>query len=366
MSELRESLDQALRTVVAGEPPVEETISRGKGIRMRRRVAAIASVAAVAVLAAVGYPAVTHLGAAPTPPTTTHRHISVTVVPPGRGAPAGLIASGTIDGKGWRATTSNPATSGGSGNQCLTASGPAFGEGAQLAQDCGPFSTPDGSDPVEFDGLGEGQTEASIGPVGANVSYVLVRLSDGTALKLIPVRVYGIRYVAFATPSSLAVDSATAYLSDGRTLTAIPFNAPDGLPTFGLWQPPGQRLPARASELLASGSADGTTWSVRAYVGPWGTCFVSSPQTACIGNSKPMGTEMIMYPGGSPGTFAGSAAPAVRYITVTLTHGGTLRVTPVAVGGQQYFAFYLAKGQTGQRWTAYDAAGTRLSSGTLG
>jgi hypothetical protein len=363
VSELRESLDEALRTVTAGDPPVEETIRRGKSIRMRRRVAAIASVAAVAVLAGVGYPAVTHLGAAPAPAPATHRHISVTVLPPGRGSLPGEIAHGVINGRAWELTTSNPRQDGSAG-QCLMVAGAAFGPGTQS---CGPVPAADSADPVNFEGFEVGQSEANAGPVAANVSYALVRLSDGTTLKLTPVRVYGTRYVAFAVPTSLSVESATAYLTNGRYLTSIPFNPPGEMPDFVTWLAPGQPVAARVSKLIGSGSSDGTTWSVRAYAGPWGICFVGTDDSFCTSGGAAGVTRTVSSPGDSPGVVVGTAAPGVRYIMVTMTDGSTLRVTPVAVGGQQYFGFYLSKGQqTVRKWTAYDAAGKELSAGTLG
>lgn len=56
VSSLSENLDQALRTIDPGPEPVDDVISRGKRLRLRRRVAAAAG--AVAVVAAVaGYPA---------------------------------------------------------------------------------------------------------------------------------------------------------------------------------------------------------------------------------------------------------------------------------------------------------------------
>ena len=364
MNELRESLHEALRTVVPGDPPVEDAIRRGKAIRTRRRVTAIASVAAVAVLAGIGYPALTHLGAAQAPPATTNRHASVTDVPPGRGAPAGLIASGTIYGKPWRVTTNNPGKSGASG-QCLDATGAALGP--QPLSSCGPMSPPGSAVPVQFEGTSaDGYAQVDVGLVRADVSHVLVRLSDGTVLPVTPVQVYGARYVAFASPARLRIDSATAYLSDGQYVTSIPFNWPGGLASFGPWRSPGQPVPAQASKVIGSGSAGRTTWSVRAYVGPWGVCVVSTGQSLCTSGSTPGVTGVFSTPGGSPGVVSGTAASEVRYIEVTMTDGSTLRVTPVLVGGQLYFAFYLDKGQQQVRgWAAYDAAGKQLSSGTL-
>jgi hypothetical protein len=370
VSELRERLDEALRAVNPGDPPVQEAIRRGKAIRTRRRAGVVAAVAAVAVLAGAGYPALTHRQAAPGPVTPAHKHVSVTVVPPGPRAHAGTIATGTIDGQSWQVYRDKPKANGAPGQQCVAASGPAFGALTQPLQDCG-AAQPVRSDPVDWQGLAcDGYGQASFGAVRADVSYVLVKLSDGTELKLIPVKVYGLRYVAFASPASLSVASATAYLTDGQYLRAIPFNAQDGLPIFGAWQSPGGPIPARVTAKIAAGSDVGQTWAVRASTGPWGTCFVQSGPNAgllgCVEQTGPMGTRMLVFCGDSPGMVAGSAAAGVRYLTITMTDGAALRVTPVAVGSQRYFAFYLDKGeQQVRRWTAYDAAGKRLSSGKL-
>jgi hypothetical protein len=322
------------------------------------------------VIGGIGYPALAHRQAAPEPVTPTHKHFGVTVVPPGPRAQAGTIATGTINGQSWRVYTNDPKTYAAQGGQCLVASGPAFGPANQPLSSCGPPSSANNTNPVDFQGLAAGgYAQASFGPVRADVSYVVVRLSSGTSLRLIPVKVYGTRYVAFASPASLTVTGATAYLSDGQYLTAIPFNPPGGWsPIFGLWLSPGQPVPAQVTKLIASGSADGTAWTVQAYVGPWGTCFVSTGvdagQMGCVVTS--MGTQMVAMPGDSPGVVAGSAAAGVRYLTITMTDGSTLRVTPVLVGSQRYFAFYLSKGQQQVRgWAAYNAAGKQVDSGKL-
>jgi F420-0:gamma-glutamyl ligase len=60
----------------------------------------------------------------------------------------------------------------------------------------------------------------------------------------------------------------------------------------------------------------------------------------------------------------GSAAPAVSSVVITPTHGRAFRVGVVTVGDERLFAFALGKGQKLKRWTAYDAAGRVLSSGS--
>jgi hypothetical protein len=367
VSELRESLDEAMRAVIPGEPPVDAAMRRGKAIRRRRRVTAAASAVAVAVIAAVGYPAVTHWRALQAPPPVTHgRHVVVTDVPPARGAAAGLIASGVIGKESWQVLVGRPGTIGAAQDQqCLYTRGSAFAEGgtgnASTAQDCGPVLTP-GTDPVTFTGGSAGPNQAQVGAVAADVRYVVVRLDDGQQLKLIPVRVYGIRLVAFAAPLA-TVASATAYLDNGQYLTAISPSLPDGLSTFVKWLRPGQPVPPRATAVIASGTTDGHAWSVTAYVGPWGTCFGLGGESWCTATVPMTTAGGVGDAGNSPRFVYGSPAPSVSYLIVRLAGGGSFRVGVVPVGGEKLFAFALGKGQTLGRWTAYDATGNQVSSG---
>jgi hypothetical protein len=373
MSELRESLDEAMRAVIPGEPPVDAAMRRGKAIRRRRWVAAVASAVAVAVVAAAGYPAVTHWRATQAPPPVTHgHHAGISDVPPGRDAAPGLVASGVIGKQSWQVLVSKPGKLGTAQNQqCVYTQGSAFATGitanpstASMAQECGPVLAP-GTDPVTFTGVSAGPYQAQVGAVAADVRYVVVRLGDGQRLKLVPVRVYGTRLVAFAAPLASGVASATAYLANGQYLTAIPANLPAGLPVFGKWLRPGQPVPPRATAVIASGTVDGQPWSVTAYVGPWGTCFGAAGESACMAVVPTTATGHLGYAGGSPRWVYGSAAASVSHLIVLLTDGRSFRVGVVPVDGEKLFAFALGKGQTLDRWTAYDAAGKEVSSGVL-
>lgn len=382
MSELRECLEQALREVVPGDPPVAEVIRRGRAIQMRRRATAIGSVAAVALFAAFGYPALTHgqaKHAVAPPPVAHHRPATVTDMPPGRGQQPGVIAGGLVNGKTWQVTTRNPNTASNTpkGERCFSASGPAFGPTDPALTQCVPSMPPlDANTPVAFWGFTDAGSgfQVDIGQVRADVLYVTVDLADGTELKLIPVSVHGTRYVAFPTLVTLSVDSATVYLWDGQYLTAVPFNTSSGLSMFGQWLPAGQHGPARMTRLIASGSAGGTAWEVDAYVGPWGTCVGNRTLLECVPSWSPLGTGLFgnqaaagnpSPPGGVPGLVYGSAAPDVSYLRMTLTDGGTVRVNVTAVGQQKFFAFDLRNGQKLRRWTAYDAAGAQVGSGAV-
>jgi hypothetical protein len=364
MGELRESLDQAMRAVTVGDAPVDAAMRRGGTIRHRRRVTVLASALAVAVAAGVGYPAVTHLRAAPTPPVTPHR-VVITDIPPGPGAKSGLVASGLIGDKSWRVTVDRPQQIGADTQQCFSAQGTAF-PAQGTSQNCGSVLAP-GTGPVEFTGSGDGPSQAQIGAVAADVTYVVVTLADGQQLKLIPVRVYGTRLVAFATPMSTGIASAVAYLDNGQYRTAIPADLPGGLPVFGAWLAPGEHGQARVTERVAAGTVDGHAWSVTAYVGPWGICVTMAPGAAgCNDTTAPATTTGVLgFAKSPPEVVYGSATAPVSYLVVTLTSGQGFRVPVVTVGDQKLFAFALAKSQTVRRWTAYDAAGHPLSSGGL-
>jgi hypothetical protein len=142
-------------------------------------------------------------------------------------------------------------------------------------------------------------------------------LSDGTTLTLHPAEVDGSRFVAFATPAHLAVDSVTVYSRSGEIAVAIPFNAADGFPTFSAWLRPGQARPRQYSGAFGSGM------TATAYVGPWGTCIEPDNTGSCTlaagtRGISTMGTAMI---GSSDSAVFGSAAESVSYLTITRAVG---------------------------------------------
>ena len=108
---------------------------------------------------------------------------------------------------------------------------------------------PTAAAPISFEGEGSDGS-----PVGVNITFgevwkdvvsARVELSDGTILTLHPVEVDGSRFVAFASPFSVPVDSVTAYSSSGAIATTIPFDRPAGSSPFSR---PGS-VPARPCPL---------------------------------------------------------------------------------------------------------------------
>ena len=348
-------LDQAFQAITPREAPLDQAVRRGRLIRVRRRFAAVAGVAVVA--AGIAVPVLLNQQAPQ--PVLNHPRYHVTVHPAGPHSAAGLIASGTSDGRRWTVTAGKP----GPGGQCFT---------AVLAptslRSCGAVTGPSKSDPVAFSGTSDRFTDAESGPVSSAVSYVTVRLADGTLLTLHPVRVYGTRYVAYAVPTHAVISKITAYSARGEIAAAVPFHDPGGSATVSLWLRPGQTGLPRATHLVGSGTVGGRAWSVTAYVGPWGECLVTpsgSTGGGCVAVSRPRGTSVIGSAGGPPVVVYGSAAADVEHVVITLAGGGNIRVPAIQVGTQKFFAFAHGNGQHPVRWQSYNAARHQTGSGHI-
>jgi hypothetical protein len=348
-------LDQAFQAITPREAPLDQAVRRGRLIRIRRRLAAVAGVAVVT--AGIAVPVLLNQQAPQ--PVLNHPRYHVTVHPAGPHSPAGLIASGTADGRRWTVTAGKP----GPGGQCFTAV-----LTPTSLRSCGAVTGPSESDPVAFAGTSDRFTDAESGPVSAAVSYVTVRLADGTLLTLHPVRVYGTRYVAYAVPTRAVISRITAYSARGEIAAAVPFHGPDGSVTVSLWLRPGQTGLPRATHLVGSGTVGGRAWSVTAYVGPWGECVVTpsgSSSGGCVPVSKPRGTSVIGSASGPLVVVYGSAAADVEHVVITLAGGGSIRVPAIQVGTQKFFAFAHGNGRHPVRWQSYNAARHETGSGHI-
>jgi hypothetical protein len=360
--DLYERLDRAVAAITPRAAPVEEAMRRGRAIRLWRRSAVAAGVAVV-VAAGVAVPVLRHDTGGPRPAPL----FTATVLPPGPHAPPGLIASGTVNGQGWRLVASKPGSNGAPrGQQVIQTSGTAFGADAPIIVNAA--FRPDRKVPVVFDALSAGPVQVQFGAVQADVSYVTVRLGNGTVLTLHPAGVYGARAVAFAIPVGASVVSATAYSPQGEIATAIPFNRPGGTASFGTWLRPGQHGLARSAGWVGSGSYLGGAWSVTAYLGPWGACLEATAGGTNAGScvdttsASALRTNVMFWTSGVPAVAAGSAAASVARIVVTAPDGKTMQVHPVTVGGAKFFAFPMGKGPRPWKWTAYDGSGGVVAS----
>lgn len=363
MSDFQENLNSALAAIDPGPAPVEAAMRKGGKIRNRRRAWAVAgSVAAIGVAAAC-FPALARQQALPRPTTS---HVRVTVNPRGPHSPAGLIASGTIGTGTWQWLTGRPGTDGAPrGTQCFDAGGTLASQFSSTCNESPGDLKNDGSGqsgPVSF-GLNGGTDTVEYGAVAPAVSYVMVRLGDGTVLTLHPATVYGTRFVAFAVPTDMVVASATAYSSTGEIATAIPYQPPGASAVFQEWQRPGQAVPGRISGSFGSGTLDGRAWRATADLGPWGTCIAYGGTSACFDPSQHPATGGVLA---SPGWVAGTAADSVSYLKITLKDGSVIRVGVTAVGPQRFWGVGLGgKSRTGARWTAYNAEGKPVGSGPV-
>ena len=359
--DLHGQLETAFEAITPRPAPVDGAVRRGQAIRVRRRVAAAAGAAAVVAIGVFAVPSLLHRSVEPAPAAVGP--YAVTVQPPGPHSAPGLIASGTIDGKRWQLTEAKPVSGGppGSSGPIVTTSGPAFGGNAAS----GPALAVDSADPVSFSDsvLTGGPVQVQYGAVRADVTYVAVRLGDGTVLILHPVTVYGVRAVAFAAPVGARVVDATAYSRHGEIAAAIPFNAPNGVAAFGVWLTPGQHGLARAAGRIGSGTANGSAWSVTAYLGPWGICIQAPATGITSAFCVPATSDLDLNSGATTMTgdglsvAAGHAPPSAAWVIVNQPDGTTTKVWPVTVGGQKLFAFPLQTGPNPLSWTAYDSSG---------
>ena len=361
--DLHERLEAAFGGITPRPAPVDGAVRRGRAIRVWRRAAVAAGVAALVAIGVFGAPSLLHRSAAPVPVAPVGRPYTVTVQAPGPHSPPGEIALGTIDGQRWQFTAAKPGTDGaGPGEQTFTASGPAFGghAGSQPGSVLAVYSLPD---PVFFFGVTRGPVQVQYGAVRADVAYVAVRLGNGTVLTLHPVAVYGARAVAFAIPVGAGIVNATAYSRHGEISAAVPFNAANGTADFGVWLKAGQHGRARASGRIGSGTFHSSSWSVTAYLGPWGICFSFPAGVICEPTGQSVDSGLAELTSGEL-TLAAVGAPASTALVIVYQGDGTsTTVRPVTVGGQKLFAFQVRTGPGRLTWTDYDSSGAVVGSG---
>jgi hypothetical protein len=334
--DLHGQLEAAFEAITPRPAPIEAAARRGRAIKVGRRVAVAAGAAVVVAIGALAVPTLLHHSAAPAPTAPIGRY-TATVQAPGPHSVPGLIASGTIDGKRWQITEAKPVSGGPPGSvPSVTTSGPAFGGNAASA----PAVAVDSGAPVFFDGLTAGNVQVQFGTVRASVTYIAVRLDNGTVLILHPVTVYGLRAVAFAVPVGAEVLDATAYSRHGEIAAAIPFNAPGGVAAFGVWLTPGQHGLARASGRIGSGTANGIAWSVTAFLGPWGIC-IQAPATGitsayCVPalSDLDVNSGTTSMTGDGLAVAAGHAPASTAWVMVSQPGAPTTKVWPVTVGGR--------------------------------
>lgn len=348
--ELRDRLGGLLYGIEPGPAPVSGTMRRGKGIRMRRWISVAAGVAVLAAGAVVLPRLLQSHPAGPVAPV----HYTVTVQPPGPGARAGLVAHGTIDGRHWQVFAQ-----GGPRNGC---------EIVTLVLTCGlGYGITPGPGQVSLGSASVGSTDFELGTVGANVTRVVVQLSNGTDLDLRPTLIGGFRWVAFAAPA-LTIQRAVTYAGGVELQYAIPYRNAE----FVAWLSPGRVGPRQARFLIGTGSISGKSWSAYANVGPWGICLegagVAGDCVAGLGDFRPGGTavnrELVCGPSGAAQWIGATAAPGVRSVRIRLSDGSFITAHPVAItGGAKLYVVAVPRALRLVSWTAFDKAGQLLGTG---
>jgi hypothetical protein len=348
--ELRQRLGGLLGDLEPRPAPVFAAMRQGRGIKVRRWIAVAAGVVIVAGGAAA-LPAVLHSAPA-VPRPAGPLHYSVTVRPPGKGAPAGLIASGKQDGYPWAVRITRQ------GSQLVVGGLGVNGVGGL------PSDAPSNGVTLESAGQsGKGGTTAFMGVVGPEVTKVVFVLPGGRVYSLTPVSYDRHRYIAIAVPYGVPVVRAATYHGSRELSYAVPFEGT----TFVDWLAPGQPGPARFSQTIGAGVIDGRAWRFSAQYGPWGYCFavpdgsqcgVPAPRTGIAATALvPMSCGYVSSTNSGPTANLVATGPAVRSVTIRLSGGATERLQTVDVRGARLLAFAVPTGQTVTGSTEFGAAG---------
>ena len=362
-----------LRVTEPPPAPLDAIIRRGRGIRLRRAVAAIGCLGLGGIIAAATVLA---------PPSTPQEPVlAVTGPVSGIAGPDGVFASGAVDGHAWRLAVQDIAD-------------PGYG--------CIPAITINGTDadPVYPDP--ENGADVALGPAEPGVGFAFVQLPadveglvlDGReSLPATTATVCGQRYrivgfafrlthqpqfsVVRARPSwprlRISASSAAQELPVVSELPLISTATEAMSQTYGTWNNVGTTGAETASAVLASGQ----DWSLQVLFSPAGDCYeFSAPSPAhpdmgsCGPISTPGGAETIValpssYPPGADNGATGYAlqvSPVTAHLRATLSDGSTRLVTPRVVDGRKYAAFVVGTSLRLDRLTWLDASGQEIAS----
>ena len=325
---LRQSMRGLLEVIEPPPAPLDTIIRRGKGIRLRRAVAAIGCLGLGGIIAAATVLA---------PPSTPQEPVlPVTVPVSGIAGPDGVFASGTVEGHAWRLAVQDIAD-------------PGYG--------CIPAITINGTDADPMYPGPENGADVALGPAEPGVGFAFVQLPadveglvlDGReSLPATTATVCGQRYrivgfafrlthqpqinVVRARPSwprpRISAGSAAQDLPVVSQLPLISTATGPMSQTYGMWNNVGTTGGETASAVLASGQ----DWSLQLLFSPGGDCYefsAPSPDHPDMGScgpiSTPGGAETIMalpssYPpvkdNGATG-YAVQVSPATAHLRAT-------------------------------------------------
>lgn len=348
--EIRSRLDTALGTIDPPGPPVNAVLRRGRTIRMRRRAAVAAGLAAVVGLG-IALPGLAgHVHAAP--PVTHSYRITVNPV---RETPSKLVFTGTFNRKPWQFDFQ-------------------WNKGNVMQDGPGVSSDDMGDQPLGGQLGWFNETSSDTGPdaellfagrVGQDVSLLALNEPDGQTINVYPVRWHGQRWTGIMLPARQNLRSVIAYSGRGELGYAIPFDN-----TVSVWLKPGQHGLARQRARIAAGVLNGKRWWFKGYAGPWGVCFRSSAGGGSCGARLKPGHFISWlgcgsFDGAGSTIWNGQAASDVSYLKFAVSDGSVQRAVPVSLAGNRYFALVFGAHRNPTGWTAYGTAGQVLGTGRV-
>jgi hypothetical protein len=349
--EIRGRLDAALGIIDPPGPPVNAVLRRGRSIRLRRRAAVAAGLAAVVGLGIALPGLIGHVRAAP-----TLQHTYRVTVNPVRDTPGKLVFSGTFNRKPWQFDFQ-------------------WNKG-NVMQD-GPAVSSDDMGDLPLDGqlgwFNEGSNGSGadaelmvMGRVGQDVSRLALNEPDGQTINLYPARWHGQRWTGVMIPAHQTLRSVVAYSGRRELGYAIPFR--DN--TINNWLKPGQHGLARQQARIAAGVLNGRRWRYEGYAGPWGICFRGSPGGgSCGARQRPVHLLNWLSCGSFDGSgstiWSGQTPSDVSYLKFGLSDGSVQRVASVSLAGNRYFALVYGGHRHLTGWTAYGTLGQVLGSGSV-
>ena len=349
---IRQRLHTEFGSLEISPPPVIAVTRRGKSIRARRRAVAggFAAVAVVAVLAG-------RLFAGQGPAQGT-----VTVNAPRPGAPGGVFASGTANGKPWRMAVRNIAADPGT-QWCLPAvmlnghygdvlfhagvGVPSFGNPALLRDIPG------------FPGVSAIFTE-----VAPQVTRLIATSPRGGQLSVRPVwvTVCGQRFHLAGLVFTRSISMLSSHIKSGPdaglVLSSQRANSQGesvfGTVPAGVWanldKSPADIAASWAHNVIGTGTVAGRRWHVDTSLGLFGQCYgatlrdgrglslgcvaVAAPPRTIVLHSLLLQGSKAQYTG-----YAGLVNPRARELVASFDNGTTTIVHPVNVTGRAYVAF---------------------------
>jgi hypothetical protein len=356
--EIRRRLHAEFGSLEISPAPVVAVTRRGKAIRARRRTvaggfAAVVVAAVLAVRAAQG----------PAPAT-------VTVNTPRPGAPGGVFASGTADGKPWRMAVRNIAADPGT-RWCL----PAVmfnGHYGDVLFGTGPGAPSFGNPAFLPDIPGFPRIGAVFTQVTPNVTRVVATFPGGRRLAVRPVWVQacGQRFhlagLVFALPGRGVSTLATYAKSGFDERLQVNFRTAGTHAVPGLWanwSPSHADIAAsRGTNSIGSGKVAGQSWRIQTALGLFGQCYtaeVRGPKrgvnygrgqsSECVPVAAPPRTvslSQVSVPGARADFtgYAGLVNPRASKLVASFDNGTTGTVRPVNVAGRAYVAFVVPPG----------------------